>query len=197
MDFITQVKRPGEEAPPVPTPNEDSDSSSEDEAQSGGLFCCFGKKTKKKGNGKKDKKPSSTSNVGAKGSIPLPLSGVGQRDTNGVNSPRAGGLVGSMSGLGTSTGALLGSQPDGKKGRKCLVLDLDETLVHSSFQEVPRYDFKIPVEIEDVTYTVSLFLYYYSRQVFVAKRPGVDEFMFEMGKIYEIVIFTASLAKVT
>jgi len=101
-----------------------------------------------------------------------------------VNSPR-GGLVQSLSGLGTSGGQpLLGPQREDRKGRKCLVLDLDETLVHSSFQEVPRYDFKIPVEIEDVTYTV-----------YVAKRPGVDEFMKRMGEIYEVVIFTASLAK--
>jgi len=63
-------------------------------------------------------------------------------------------------------------------------LDLDETLVHSSFQEVPRYDFKITVEIEGITYTV-----------FVAKRPGVDEFLRKMGEVYEIVVFTASLSK--
>ena len=32
--------------------------------------------------------------------------------------------------------------------------------------------------------------------VYVLKRPGVDEFMRKMGEKYEIVVFTASLAKV-
>jgi hypothetical protein len=35
------------------------------------------------------------------------------------------------------------------KGKKCLVLDLDETLVHSSFKPVPNADYIIPVEIEN------------------------------------------------
>jgi len=70
------------------------------------------------------------------------------------------------------------------KGKKCLVLDLDETLVHSSFRAVPNADFVIPVQIEDVVHFV-----------YVAKRPGVDEFLLEMAKHYEIVIYTASLNK--
>lgn len=70
-------------------------------------------------------------------------------------------------------------------GKKCLVLDLDETLVHSSFRPIPNPDFIVPVEIEDVVH-----------KVYVLKRPGVDEFMKRMGEIYEIVIFTASLSKV-
>jgi len=57
-------------------------------------------------------------------------------------------------------------------GRKCLVLDLDETLVHSSFKPVPNADFIIPVEIEDTVH-----------QVYVLKRPGVDEFMKKNGPI--------------
>jgi RNA polymerase II subunit A small phosphatase-like protein len=69
-------------------------------------------------------------------------------------------------------------------GKKCLVLDLDETLVHSSFRAVPGADFVIPVQIEDVVHFV-----------YVAKRPGVDEFLVEMAKHYEIVIYTASLNK--
>lgn len=69
-------------------------------------------------------------------------------------------------------------------GKKCLVLDLDETLVHSSFRAVPGADFVIPVQIEDVVHFV-----------YVAKRPGVDEFLTEMAKHYEIVIYTASLNK--
>jgi len=80
--------------------------------------------------------------------------------------------------------ALLPPQRANKKGMKCLILDLDETLVHSSFKEVPVYDFLIPVEIDGTTY-----------QVYVAKRPGVDEFLKKMGECYEICVFTASLAK--
>ena len=69
-------------------------------------------------------------------------------------------------------------------GKKCLVLDLDETLVHSSFRAVPGADFVIPVQIEDVVHFV-----------YVMKRPGVDEFLVEMAKHYEIVVYTASLNK--
>lgn len=69
-------------------------------------------------------------------------------------------------------------------GKKCLVLDLDETLVHSSFRAVPGADFVIPVQIEDVVHFV-----------YVMKRPGVDEFLVEMAKYYEVVIYTASLNK--
>jgi RNA polymerase II subunit A small phosphatase-like protein len=70
------------------------------------------------------------------------------------------------------------------KGKKCLVLDLDETLVHSSFRAVPGADFVIPVQIEDVVH-----------YVYVAKRPGVDEFLIEMAKHYEVILYTASLNK--
>jgi len=70
------------------------------------------------------------------------------------------------------------------KGMKCLVLDLDETLVHSSFTPVPNADFIIPVEIEN-----------HVHQVYVLKRPGVDHFMKTVGSMWEVVVFTASLAK--
>ncbi|KAI0072499.1 NIF-domain-containing protein [Panus rudis PR-1116 ss-1] len=92
------------------------------------------------------------------------------------------------------TGILTG--PDGKpkpllppispkhQGRKCLVLDLDETLVHSSLRPVPSPDFIVPVEIE-----------YTWHNFYVLKRPGVDNFLKRMGEIYEVVVFTASLAK--
>uniref|UniRef100_A0A0N4ZFQ6 protein-serine/threonine phosphatase n=1 Tax=Parastrongyloides trichosuri TaxID=131310 RepID=A0A0N4ZFQ6_PARTI len=69
-------------------------------------------------------------------------------------------------------------------GKKCLVIDLDETLVHSSFQPVQNADFIIPVEIEGVQH-----------KVYVLKRPFVDEFLDEVGKKYECILFTASLAK--
>ncbi|BGP34238.1 hypothetical protein JCM10296v2_006053 [Rhodotorula toruloides] len=70
------------------------------------------------------------------------------------------------------------------QGRKCLVLDLDETLVHSSFKMVHQADYVVPVEIENQFHNV-----------YVIKRPGVDAFLQAMGDIYEIVVFTASLSK--
>ncbi|CAN6663379.1 probable phosphatase Psr2p [Trichomonascus vanleenenianus] len=79
---------------------------------------------------------------------------------------------------------LLEPVPDPLRGRKCLVLDLDETLVHSSFKYIPQADFVIPVEIE---------LQYHN--VYVIKRPGVDEFMKRVGELYEVVVFTASVSK--
>jgi RNA polymerase II subunit A small phosphatase-like protein len=47
-------------------------------------------------------------------------------------------------------------------------------------------DYIVPVEIESQVHNV-----------YVIKRPGVDKFLTEMGKIYEIVVFTASLSKVS
>ena len=69
-------------------------------------------------------------------------------------------------------------------GRKCLVLDLDETLVHSSFKTLSQADFTIPVEIEGQYHNV-----------YVIKRPGVDDFMKRVGELYEVVVFTASVSK--
>ncbi|KAK6303289.1 carboxy-terminal domain RNA polymerase II polypeptide A small phosphatase 2 [Coregonus clupeaformis] len=70
------------------------------------------------------------------------------------------------------------------QGKICLVIDLDETLVHSSFKPISNADFIVPVEIEGTTH-----------QVYVLKRPYVDEFLQRMGELFECVLFTASLAK--
>ncbi|XP_068165522.1 carboxy-terminal domain RNA polymerase II polypeptide A small phosphatase 1-like isoform X1 [Antennarius striatus] len=70
-------------------------------------------------------------------------------------------------------------------GKICVVIDLDETLVHSSFKPVNNADFIIPVEIDGTVH-----------QVYVLKRPHVDEFLKRMGELFECVLFTASLAKV-
>ncbi|KHJ44414.1 Dullard-like phosphatase domain protein [Trichuris suis] len=68
--------------------------------------------------------------------------------------------------------------------KKCLIVDLDETLVHSSFKPVKNPDFIIPVEIDGVVH-----------QVYVLKRPYVDEFLRQISDYFECILFTASLAK--
>lgn len=68
------------------------------------------------------------------------------------------------------------------KGQKTLVLDLDETLVHSSFRPVPSPDFVISIDLDGVTH-----------RVYVQKRPGVDEFLEQVASKFEVIVFTASL----
>lgn len=51
---------------------------------------------------------------------------------------------------------------------------------------IQNADFIVPVEIEGTVHNV-----------YVIKRPGVDAFMQRMGEIYEVVVFTASLSKVS
>jgi RNA polymerase II subunit A small phosphatase-like protein len=69
---------------------------------------------------------------------------------------------------------------------KTLILDLDETLVHSSFKphSVKEADIILPVELDGNMCTV-----------YVLLRPGAIEFCEKMSEIYEVVIFTASLSK--
>lgn len=67
---------------------------------------------------------------------------------------------------------------------KTLVLDLDETLVHSSFKQPKKSDIIIPVDIEGRVCNV-----------YVLVRPHCAKFLAEMSKYYEVVIFTASLSK--
>eukprot|EP00049_Salpingoeca_infusionum_P016800 m.348882 g.348882 ORF g.348882 m.348882 type:complete len:248 (+) comp16148_c1_seq17:380-1123(+) len=70
------------------------------------------------------------------------------------------------------------------QGKRCLVLDLDETLVHSSFKPIPNPDYIIPIDIEGQMHNV-----------YVLKRPFVDKFLAAVSKDYELVMFTASLSK--
>lgn len=89
--------------------------------------------------------------------------------------------------LGLAKGAGRHLLPEVKvqdSGKKCVVIDLDETLVHSSFKPVNNADFVVPVEIDGATH-----------QVYVMKRPHVDEFLRRMGELFECVLFTASLSK--
>jgi RNA polymerase II subunit A small phosphatase-like protein len=70
--------------------------------------------------------------------------------------------------------------------KKTLVLDLDETLVHSGFKQFHRKsDMVLKIEFEGRMHDVHVLV-----------RPGVDEFLEKMSRHYELVIFTASLSKV-
>ena len=57
--------------------------------------------------------------------------------------------------------------------------------MHSSFDYVENPDIIIPIIIEEVTY-----------EIYVLVRPGTKEFISELSKFYEIVIFTASISEV-
>ena len=67
-------------------------------------------------------------------------------------------------------------------GKKTLVLDLDETLVHSSFKPVDNAHIILPVDIDGKI-----------QYVYVLIRPHCEEFIARMSIHYEIVMFTASL----
>ena len=72
------------------------------------------------------------------------------------------------------------------QNKKTLVLDLDETLIHSYFDHPPPRtpDISFDIFVENKKIHVSSIL-----------RPGVHEFLDNLESIFEIVIFTASLSQ--
>jgi len=66
--------------------------------------------------------------------------------------------------------------------KKTLILDLDETLVHSTLKPVNNHHLTVKVLIEDVDCTF-----------YVIKRPHVDYFIEKVSEWYDVVIFTASM----
>ena len=68
--------------------------------------------------------------------------------------------------------------------KKTLILDLDETLVHSSFTPFEKNDIVLNVDFEGVMYNI-----------YVLIRPDAELFIKSVGKLFEVVIFTASISK--
>jgi len=63
-----------------------------------------------------------------------------------------------------------------------LVLDLDETLVHSHFEKVDQYHLYLKLQSNGSVF-----------EVYVVQRPYLLEFLQEVGDDFEIVLWTASL----
>mmetsp|Transcript_4325 Transcript_4325/g.7367 ORF Transcript_4325/g.7367 Transcript_4325/m.7367 type:complete len:421 (-) Transcript_4325:409-1671(-) len=65
--------------------------------------------------------------------------------------------------------------------RITLVLDLDETLVHSTLENFNKSDFTFPVHYNNQEHMVN-----------VRRRPGLDRFMRRVAEKFEVIVFTAS-----
>ena len=74
--------------------------------------------------------------------------------------------------------------------KKALILDLDETLIHSSFQPL---QFNKQLIKPDIYFKIFFNCKYH--EIFVYKRPFLNKFLKEMNKIFNIYVFTASIEK--
>ena len=77
-----------------------------------------------------------------------------------------------------------------KENKKILILDLDETLIHSSFQPLQINNKIIKPDIH-----FKIFFNFKYHDIFVYKRPFLNKFLKEMNKIFNIYVFTASIKK--
>jgi len=66
--------------------------------------------------------------------------------------------------------------------RKTLILDLDETLVHSTVKPITHHHLVVDVTIDGVPCVF-----------YVIKRPHVDAFLKKVSEWYDVIIFTASM----
>jgi len=167
------AKKKKESSPPPQQQQQQVENKEEEPGCCVRLFCCCFRKPKKQ------LKPSGPTSSGPV-DTPVQTTTV----TNSSDPPGSTNDIVQQQGQNKNQKFLMAPLPPEMKGRKTLVLDLDETLVHSSFRPVPGPDFIISIELDGVTH-----------RVYVQKRPGVDHFLEEMGSKFEVVVFTASLDK--
>ncbi|XP_034477348.1 CTD nuclear envelope phosphatase 1 homolog [Drosophila innubila] len=82
--------------------------------------------------------------------------------------------------------------------RKILVLDLDETLVHSCYvdpesNEIVGCNFVPPTAVPDYVMSIPIVASLNPIEFQVYKRPHVDQFLDFVSKWYDVVIYTASM----
>ena len=80
--------------------------------------------------------------------------------------------------------------PENKSGKKTLILDLDETLIHSSFKPFKIKD-EIALKIKPSLNNNNIANEHYI--IYMLKRPYVGLFLSIVCDIFEVVIFTASV----
>ena len=81
---------------------------------------------------------------------------------------------------------------------KILVIDLDETLIHTSFKKIPNPDFQIQLDstiyskkksennsIEELSIQKIV-------EAYIRIRPGVNEFLSQLSKYYDLYVYSAS-----
>ncbi|XP_070770294.1 carboxy-terminal domain RNA polymerase II polypeptide A small phosphatase 1-like isoform X8 [Enoplosus armatus] len=105
-----------------------------------------------------------------------PLTGKGANEVSPSKKPRSRGLLHSL----FCCLCHKESEPPAVKNNAPLLVEENGTLS----KPVNNADFIIPVEIDGTVH-----------QVYVLKRPHVDEFLKRMGELFECVLFTASLSK--
>ena len=81
---------------------------------------------------------------------------------------------------------------------KILVIDLDETLIHTSFKKIPNPDFQI--QLDSTIYTkkkteinaIEELSIQKIVEAYIRIRPGVNEFLSQLSKYYDLYVYSAS-----
>ena len=91
---------------------------------------------------------------------------------------------------------------DSNDNKKILVIDLDETLIHTSFSKIENPDFQIQLDsninkknVIDKNNNNNDIPIPKKVEAYIRIRPGVDMFLSQMSKYYDIYVYSASSKK--